>query len=218
LEKSLTLIHRPTGILTIPPDLGGPVMRDGLTQAEYKAFRDAMPTWRDRLICMALRNTGLRINELLSIEKHETSFTRSTGGEGPTYVLFVQRLKKRDKAAFETIYISPDLGVQIADWIRVHKIKPTDRIFGQRDRQYNPAKISDRGVRHCFAKYGLQTLGRPIMPKEFRRLFIQDLIDGGVPIELASRMIGHENTRTTQEHYYHPTQERRRFIGERIEV
>ncbi len=39
-----------------------------LTQAEYEAFRDALPNWRDRLICMVLRNTGLRINEVLSIQ------------------------------------------------------------------------------------------------------------------------------------------------------
>ena len=49
------------------PDLGGPVIRDVLTQAEYESFRDVLPTWRDRLIAMILRNTGLRINEVLSL-------------------------------------------------------------------------------------------------------------------------------------------------------
>ena len=48
--------------------LDAPVARDVLTQAEYEAFRDALPTWRDRLIVMVLRNTGLRINEVLSLE------------------------------------------------------------------------------------------------------------------------------------------------------
>jgi len=215
----MTIAHRPTGIVTIPPSLGGPVMRDGLTKDEYRVFRDAMPTWRDRLICMALRNTGLRINELLNIEEHQTSL----GVDGPTYLLFVQRSKKRDKTEFEPIYISPDLGVQMVDWIRVNHIAPKERIFGQRGRQinpphYNPFQITDRGLRHVFAKAGLEVLGRPIMPKDFRRLFIQDLIDGGAPIEVASKMIGHESTRTTQEHYYQLTSERRQYIGERIEV
>ena len=210
----MTIVHRPTGMINIPPALGGPVMRDGLTKDEYRVFRDAMPTWRDRLICMALRNTGLRINELLNIEEHQTSL----GVEGPTYLLFIQRTKKRDKTEFEPVYISPDLGVQMVQWIKIHNIQPKDRIFGQRGRQHNTAKITDRGLRHVFAKIGLEVLGRPIMPKEFRRLFIQDLIDGGAPIEVASKMIGHESTRTTQEHYYQLTSERRQFIGERIEV
>ena len=209
----MTITHSPTGII-IPPALGGPVMRDGLTKDEYRAFRDAMPTWRDRLICMALRNTGLRINELLHIEEHQTTL----GVKSPTYLLFVQRSKKRENIEFEPIYISPDLGVQMVDWIRVHRIKPKERVFGQGNREYNTAKITDRGLRHVFAKVGLEVLGRPIMPKEFRRLFIQDLIDGGAPIEVAAKMVGHENTRTTQEHYYQLTSERRQFIGERIEV
>ena len=163
---------------------------------------------------MALRNTGLRINELLHIEEHQTSL----GVEGPTYLLFVQRSKKREETEFVPIYISPDLGVQLVQWIKIHNIKPKERIFGQADDSHNANKISDRGLRHVFAKYGLKALGRPIMPKEFRRLFIQDLIDGGAPIEVAAKMVGHENTATTQKHYYQLTSERRQFIGERIEV
>ena len=32
------------------PKLGAPVVRDVLTLAEYESFRDALPTWRDRLL------------------------------------------------------------------------------------------------------------------------------------------------------------------------
>lgn len=41
-------------------------MRDVLTWVEYEVFRDALPTWKDRIISIILRNTGLRINEVLS--------------------------------------------------------------------------------------------------------------------------------------------------------
>ena len=210
----MTLIPRPTGIVTIPPALGGPVMRDGLTKDEYRAFRDAMPTWRDRLICMALRNTGLRINELLAIEERQTSL----GVGGPTYILYVQRSKKRGTTEYEPIYISAVLGVQMASWIQVHTIEPTEPIFGNTNSSHTRDKITDRGLRHVFADVGRKTLGRPIMPKELRRLFIQDLIDGGAPIEVAAKMVGHQNTQTTQGHYYQLTSDRRQYIGERIEV
>ena len=59
------IVLQKTAIPAIP-DLGAPVVQDVLTQAEYESFRDALPTWRDRLIAMLLRNTGLRINEVLS--------------------------------------------------------------------------------------------------------------------------------------------------------
>jgi len=210
----MTIAHKPTRVVTIPPALGGPVMRDGLTKDEYKVLRDAMPTWRDRLICMALRNTGLRINELLKIEERQTSL----GVGGPTYILYVQRSKKRGTTEYEPIYISAVLGVQMVEWIRAHKIEPTERIFGNSGSSHGRDKITDRGLRHVFADVGRKSLGRPIMPKELRRLFIQDLVDGGAPIEVAAKMVGHENTQTTQGHYYQLTSDRRQFIGERIEV
>jgi integrase len=189
-------------------------MRDGLTKDEYKAFRDAMPTWRDRLICMALRNTGLRINELLKIEERHTSL----GYGGPTYIIYVQRSKKRNNIEYEPIYLSAGLGVELVEWIRAHKIEPTERIFGNISSSHGRDKITDRGLRHVFADVGRKVLGRPIMPKELRRLFIQDLVDGGAPIEVAAKMVGHENIRTTQAHYYQLTSDRRQYIGERIEV
>ena len=62
----MTLVKQDTAILQIPA-LDAPVTQDVLTQAEYEAFRDALPNWRDRLIAMVLRNTGLRVNEVLGL-------------------------------------------------------------------------------------------------------------------------------------------------------
>ena len=63
----MTLARTNTAITQIPTDLDAPVTQDVLTQAEYERFRDALPNWRDRLIAMVLRNTGLRVNEVLGL-------------------------------------------------------------------------------------------------------------------------------------------------------
>ena len=94
------------------PDLGAPVVQDVLTQVEYEAFRDALPTWRDRLIAMLLRNTGLRINEVLSLMVKECAL------DGPTSVIYVRRSKKRRTTEYEPIYINPGLGVQLRDYMK----------------------------------------------------------------------------------------------------
>ena len=44
------------------------------------------------------------------------------------------------------------------------------------------------------------------------------MVDGGVPMAMASKMIGHEDLRTTQAHYYALSADRRRVIGEGIPV
>ena len=91
------------------PKLDAPVSKDVLTQAEYQAIRDALPTWRDRLIAMVLRNTGLRVSEVLRLVVKECAL------EGPTSINYVQRAKKRQKTEYDPIYINPGLGVQLRD-------------------------------------------------------------------------------------------------------
>ncbi|MCH7737579.1 MAG: tyrosine-type recombinase/integrase [Chloroflexi bacterium] len=78
-----------TTIAEVASHLGAPVAQDVLTQAEYEAFRDALPNWRDRLIAMVLRNTGLRVNEVLSLLVKECAL------DSPTSIIYVQRSKKR---------------------------------------------------------------------------------------------------------------------------
>ena len=95
-----------------PALLDGPLAQDTLTQAEYEAFRDALPSWRDRLIAMLLRNTGLRINELLNLE------VRHSVLHGPNFIIYVQRSKRRGAAEYEPLYVNPGLGVQLRDYIK----------------------------------------------------------------------------------------------------
>ena len=52
----------------------------------------------------------------------------------------------------------------------------------------------------------------------FRAFFVQTMEDGGVPVAMASLMVGHSDIRTTQTHYYRLSADRRRIIGEGIAV
>ena len=194
------------------PDLGAPVVQDVLTQAEYEAFRDALPTWRDRLIAMLLRNSGLRVNEVLALEGGHCML------DGPTFIIYVQRSKKRNTTSFEPIYINPGLGVQLRDFIEGQQMAPMDQVFGNTGASRGSIKITARGLRFVFEKAGIASIGRPVQPKEFRSFFVQTMVDGGVPMAMASKMVGHEDVRTTQAHYYGLSADRRRIIGEGIQV
>ena len=197
----MTIMHRDTNLPAIPT-LGIPVMRDTLTQPEYEAFRDALTNWRDRLICMVLRNTGLRINEVLALQ------VRFCVLDGPSSIIYIQRSKKRREAELEPIYINPSLGVQLRDYIKGKFLKPIDLVFD----------IKARGLRYAFESAGMKSLGRPVQPKEFRSFFVQTMVDGGVPMAMASKMVGHDDIRTTQKHYYNLSSVKRQAIGEGIPV
>ena len=210
----MTLANRAT---PLPPALvGAEVAQDTLTQDEYEAFKAALPSWRDRLICMMLRNTGLRINKLLSLPGAQCALG------GPSYVIHVVRSKKRKgietTTVYEPIYINPGLGVQLRDYIKGNNYTMTEPIFGGGDNQRDARKITQRGLRFIFEKTGRESIGRPISPKAFRSFFVQTMVDGNVPMAMASKMVGHEDIRTTQAHYYVLSADRRRAIGEGIPV
>ena len=94
----------------------------------------------------------------------------------------------------------------------------TDLVFGNVGTGRGSHKIKARGLRFVFAKAGIASIGRPVQPKEFRSFFVQTMVDGGVPMAMASKMVGHEDIRTTQAHYYALSADRRRVIGEGIPV
>ena len=210
----MTLANRAT---PLPPALvGAEVAQDTLTQDEYEAFKAALPSWRDRLICMMLRNTGLRINELLSLPGAHCALG------GPSYVIHVVRSKKRKgietTTVYEPIYINPGLGVQLRDYIKGNNYTMTEPIFGGGDNQRDARKITQRGLRFIFEKTGRESIGRPISPKAFRSFFVQTMLDGNVLMAMASKMVGHEDIRTTQSHDDALSADRRRIIGEEIPV
>ena len=153
----MTLANRAT---PLPPALvGAEVAQDTLTQDEYEAFKAALPSWRDRLICMMLRNTGLRINELLSLPGAHCALG------GPSYVIHVVRSKKRKgietTTVYEPIYINPGLGVRLRDYIKGNNYTMTEPIFGGGDNQRDARKITQRGLRFIFEKTGRESIGRP---------------------------------------------------------
>jgi integrase len=202
----MSLANRTT---PLPPALiGADIAQDTLTQNEYEAFKAALPSWRDRLICMLLRNTGLRVNELLKISTQYCTL------EGPSYIIWIQRSKKRAATVHEPIYINPRLGVQLRDYVKGNKHTLTEPIFGGENDNRDARKITDRGLRFVFKKTGDAVLGRPVSPS----FFVQTMVDGNVPMAMTSKMVGHEDVRTTQSHYYALSADRRRVIGDGISV
>ena len=178
------------------------MVQDPLDQQQYEAFKACLPTWRDVLIAKMLRSTGLRVMEGLRLEG------RHYGLSGPDFWILVSRSKRRanHKGEYERVYLAPGLGVELRDYITGNRIAPQDRVF----------PITDRQVRYVFAAAGRRGIGRPVNPHELRHLYVKTLIDGGVPVLAASKLVGHSDTKTTERWYYDLTAEQRRGIQERM--
>ena len=88
-----------------------------------------------------------------------------------------------------------------------------ERLFGNGSNERDSRKITARGLRFVFEKIGMQAIGRKISPKDFRSFFTQTMIDGGVPMSIASKMMGHVSEKTTQAHYYKLSVDRPGYWG-----
>lgn len=176
--------------------------REPLTQADYEALKGALKNWRDILLAKTLRATGIRVSETIAL------LPGNMGEDGPFHFLLVRRGKKRGKPVWERVYLPPQLGVELRDYIRGQRLGAGQTIFG----------IKRRMVGYIFAQAGLLALGRPVSPHEFRGLYIKTLLDGGLPVAAAAKMVGHADPKTTAQWYYELTREQRAEIQRRIPV
>lgn len=189
----------------MPVILDGSIAHGAMDDEEYFHFKSGLACWRDVLIAKLLKATGLRVMEFLRLEARHYSVT------GPEFFILVKRSKKRaikTKDEYERIFLPPSLGVEIRDYIKGNNFGSSDRVF----------PITDRALRYAFEKAGLKTIGRAVTPHEMRHLYVKTLIDGGVPVIAAAKLVGHSDPKTTSEWYYDLTTEQRRAIGERMPV
>jgi integrase len=121
--------------------------------------------------------------------------------------ILIQRKKKR-RRSWEALPLQPELAVELRDYIRGNSVKPGERVF----------PIGDRQVRNIFYQAGLSAIGRRVHPHEFRHLYIKSLIDEGIPVAVASKMVGHASVETTMGHYYELTEAQRAEVQRRVPV
>lgn len=192
---------------SLVPIVEGEIQREPLTQRDYEAIKEALAlkgrkqSHRDILIAKVLRATGLRITEFLALTPERC---RQEGGD---FLLLIQR-KKQKHPVWERVFLPPVLGVELLDYIRGNGIRPGEKVFN----------LTARRVRYIFADAGRKALGRPVHPHEFRHLYTKTLIDGGLQVEHAAKMLGHADPRTTYKVYFDLTRDQRAAIQRRIPV
>lgn len=172
-----------------------------LSVQDYEAIKRVLGSTRNILLCQVLRTTGLRISEVLALTPTHLR------EEGPRFYILVRRGKKKGgDRQYERVYLHPTLGAFLKDYCRGNQIEANSPIFA----------IGRRMVEYIFEKAGLEAIGRKVHPHEFRHLYTRTLIDGGIPVEAAAKMLGHDNPATTLKWYYELTNDKRAAIQERI--
>ncbi len=162
-------------------------------------------TFRDTAILETLFSTGLRVSELVNLNRKQINLTR---GE------FMVR-GKGDKERL--VFLSNTAKKAISDYLKVRK-DAFDSLFvhyGGTNDDYDDGKymrLTARSVQRMIKKYSKQAgITKNVTPHVMRHSFATDLLINGADIRSVQEMLGHSSITTTQI-YTHVTDKQLREV------
>ncbi|MFA6518703.1 MAG: tyrosine-type recombinase/integrase [Candidatus Shapirobacteria bacterium] len=164
---------------------------------------------RDRAILELLFSTGLRVSELVSLNREQINLkTREFGVMGKG-------------GRFRVIFISPRAGEAVMKYLRgrvdhytplfIRNLRKTDLVSDD-----NSVRLSARSIQRLVKKYVLGArLPVEATPHTLRHSMATDLLRNGADLRSVQEMLGHKNIATTQI-YTHVTDARLREVHEKF--
>jgi site-specific recombinase XerD len=183
--------------------------REELTRLFEQPDIEAIGGLRDRAILELLFSSGLRVSELVGLDRDHINLKRRE--------FMVRGKGQKDRP----IFISPEA----ADWIQRYLDKRDDntrplfiRYSGRKavDLSGNFHRLTARSVQRLVSRYALLAgITKHISPHSMRHSFATDLLMNGADLRSVQAMLGHSNIATTQI-YTHVTDPHLKSVHERF--
>jgi site-specific recombinase XerD len=170
---------------------------------------DTLPSLRDRAILELLFSSGLRVSELVGLDKDHINLKRRE--------FMVRGKGQKDRPIF--------ISEEAAQWIQRYLDKRDDnakplfvRYSGSKkaDLSGNFHRLTVRSVQRLVARYALLAgITKHVSPHTLRHSFATDLLMNGADLRSVQAMLGHSNIATTQI-YTHVTDPHLRAVHEKF--
>lgn len=151
-----------------------------------------LPGLRDRAILELLFSSGLRVSELVGLDREHINIKRRE--------FMVRGKGQKDRPIF--------ISEEAAEWVQKYFEKRTDtskvafaRYSGRKtvDTSGNFHRLTARSVQRMVAKYALLAgITKHVSPHTLRHSFATDLLMNGADLRSVQAMLGHSNISTTQ--------------------
>lgn len=160
------------GISPVKTDKKAPVY---LTQGEMKELINTAVDERDNLMVKMLYATGVRVSELVNIQKRDIDFQRGT-------------IKVFGKGAKERIVLIPDvMRLQVEAYCG--HLKDDEKLFG----------ITSRMIQLEIKKLAkLASINKKVTPHKLRHSFATHMLQNGGNVVAIQKLLGHTSLNTTQ--------------------
>jgi len=168
---------------------------DLISSSELERLLDApqgneIKSLRDRALLELLFSTGMRVSELVSLDRDDIDFSKdefSVRGKGEKVrVVFLSSSAK--KTLKQYLDARDDIGE--AMFVNVsHAGKKNN----------NDSRLSSRSVERIVKHYALKAgITKKVTPHVIRHSFATDLLEGGADLRSVQALLGHANIATTQ--------------------
>lgn len=164
---------------------------------------------RDRAILELLFSSGLRVSELVGLDKDHVNLKRRE--------FMVRGKGQKDRPIF--------ISQEAASWIQQYLSKRDDntrplfvRYSGRKaiDQSGNFHRLTARSIQRLVARYALMAgITKHVSPHTLRHSFATDLLMNGADLRSVQAMLGHSNIATTQI-YTHVTDPHLRAVHEKF--
>ncbi len=148
-------------------------------------LRDNCKTARDLAIIDMLASTGMRVSELVTLNRQDVDFVNRE------CVVFGKGSKERP------VYFDARTKIHLLNYLNERKDN-NPALFVSLLEPHNRLQIS--GVEITLRKLGRSLNIQKVHPHKFRRTLATQAIDKGMPIEQVQKLLGHQKIDTTMEY------------------
>ena len=156
-----------------------------VTDEEMEILKDNCTTKRDLAIIELLDSTGMRIGELVNLNKEDVDF------ENRECTVLGKGNKER------TVYFNARAKVHLEEYLNIRKDE-NKALFVTLDKPHDRLKIS--GVEIRLRKLGRKLNIEKVHPHKFRRTMATRAIGKGMPVEQVQKLLGHNQIDTTMQY------------------
>lgn len=166
---------------------------------------------RDRAIMELFFSSGMRISELVALDRSRMSFLRDKN-RNTTFELSIVGKGKHVR----TVFISP----RAATWLRKYLTARDDDLkplfVNQRTKNPEHTRLTPRSIQTMISRTAIAAgLSKKVTPHTLRHTYATDLLSHGADLRSVQELLGHKNVATTQV-YTHVTNKRLRDIHEKF--
>ena len=160
-------------------------VKETYTDEALETMRDNCENIRDLAIIDLLSSTGIRVGELVKLNKSDIDF------ENRECVVFGKGSKERP------VYFDARTKIHLKNYINSRNDE-NEALFVSLLKPFNRLEIS--GVEIRLRKLGRKLDINKVHPHKFRRTLATKAIDKGMPIEQVQRLLGHAKIDTTMQY------------------